>query len=237
MTHVLRLNLALSAAALTALEREGLLPLIDRIADLAADGASICSQRRHGAVLPLLLRDEVLRQLDLTHTINQRIFGDSWHPSTLWPSALAFSYKVAELAQERDFSSILVDEAAMRTPGHWPGDRIDCIDKMPGMFLLPCSRAATHALAKGEIATDAELLKFVKGGVEANRYIITAWSRVAIDASSALRDRHRPQHAHRAGIQCLPSRQGHIAAPVLGGIDAGRAFRRCAVRAVVRPGQ
>jgi hypothetical protein len=158
-TEVIHLNVAFSAAALRAFDRHGLSGLINRIARLAAARrVELLSTAAHGALLPLLPTQEATRQIELNDVVNRLYFGDDYHPACLWPPALAISTKVVDLAARRGLSSILVDESAMRVwPARWPGNRLDSVESMPGVFLVPSTRAASRAFATGLIHSKADL--------------------------------------------------------------------------------
>jgi len=153
------LNLAMSAAALRAFDRHGLRPLLDRIGFLAGERRiEMVGTAAHGALLPLLPVEEIARQIDLNDEVNRQYFGDGYHPTCLWAPYLAISLKVADVAFKRDYTSLLVDEGALRVwPGRWEGTRIDGIEGMPGMFLLPSSRQASRAFAEGQVHNRTQL--------------------------------------------------------------------------------
>ena len=132
------LNVAVSAAAIEALTRHGCARVLDRIGAMAnRRRLELVATAAHGALLPLLSEDEIARQLALNDLVNKRFFGDMYRPEALWAPQLAISRKVADVAQARDITVLLVDEAALRQwPSEWPGDRIPSLEGMPGMFLL-----------------------------------------------------------------------------------------------------
>lgn len=147
-TYVL---MALSGSAIAVLARHGQDRLLVRLGQSAARGrVAMATTPAHGALLPLLPRSEIERQLDLTDEAAEECFGDAYHPVVLWPTALAVDRKVCEVAAARGLSAVLVDEAAMRVwPGEWEGRQVDQVARLPGLYLLPSSRAASHTFAAG----------------------------------------------------------------------------------------
>lgn len=144
-------SVALSGAAIAVLARHGQERLLVRLGQSSARGrVALLTTPAHGALLPLLPRSEIERQIALTDEAAEACFGDAYHPTVLWPTALAVDRKVCEVAVARGLSAVLVDEAAMRVwPGEWEGDRVDQVARLPGLYLLPSSRAASHTFAGG----------------------------------------------------------------------------------------
>jgi hypothetical protein len=176
-SEVTMTSLAISGAALLAFDRHGLKPLIDRIAELAADRRiELAATAAHGGLLPLMPEEEAQRQILINDSINRMYFGDAFRPVCLWPPMLAISQKVVKMAARLGFSSLLVDEAAMRIwPAVWPGNRIDFVEHQPGLFLLPSSRRASRAFERGSIRVRADLEQLSPDlSPGAKTYLITA---------------------------------------------------------------
>jgi hypothetical protein len=143
---VAHLNLALTPAALAALERRApaLMSLLVRIAERRL--IEFVETPAFGALLPLLPPSEIARQLQLNAAAAIARFGTLYRPATLWPPALALSSRVLEMAEREGYQLVLVDEASMRTDdGTWPGESLDAAEGHPGLFLVPVSRAASRA--------------------------------------------------------------------------------------------
>jgi hypothetical protein len=156
-------NLAISSAALAGLQREGFDEVLTRTRALAYDRRiELMGTAAHGALLPLLPEKEIERQLALNSEANRVCFGDLYRPETLWPPELACSSKLAQVAEAEGYSSVLVDESAMRVwPAAWQWDRVDALAGRPGFFAIPSSRAASARLQQGAITTRRELESFV----------------------------------------------------------------------------
>lgn len=157
---VARLNVAVSGAALEALKAHGGDALLATLARLAAAGAvEFVGTAAHGALLPLLPAAEIARQLALNDVQNARVFGDLYRPLALWPPELAVSPRVLEAAARAGFEAVLVDEAVLPDgPDGGPGERIDAVKGLPGLFLLPRSRRLSEALAEGRARSREELV-------------------------------------------------------------------------------
>ncbi len=158
-THELaHVNLAVSAAALTAFERHGCHDLVAEMAVLAAKRrVELCATAAHGAVLPLLPLAEADRQLELSDEAGARMFGSLYRPTCLWPPALAQSQRVLAAALKRGYEMVLTDERALSGPAA-AGERVDAAQGFPGLFLLPVSRAMSERAAAGEARSRSDLL-------------------------------------------------------------------------------
>jgi len=200
-TEIARASLAFSSAALGCFVREGFGAVLQRVALLADKGSvELLGTAAHGALLPLLPVSEIERQLQLNDAENRRWFGDAYRPACLWPPQLAVSQKVAEVAAALDYTSMLVDEAAMRVwPDQWPSNRVDAMEGLPGFFLLPCSRHGSSAFAKGLIRTHADLRKLAG---ESSGF---PQRRIAIITAMDLREGTAPEVSLRAQLDTAPT--------------------------------
>ncbi len=170
---VAHLNIALTVPALDALAahapRE--LDMLLRVASRRL--VEFVGTPAYGALLPMLPPGEIVRQLRLGDEAGRARFGTPYRPGALWPTGLAVSPRVLQVAADEGFPAVLVDERAMRTPdGLWPGARIDAAAGHPGLFLLPVSRRGSRAMWVSDVGGLDQLVLHPR--MRHPRYVITS---------------------------------------------------------------
>jgi predicted glycosyl hydrolase (DUF1957 family) len=112
----LRLTVNVSGSLLEILEIHGYRTLLDEYRELAASGRiELVASAMYHPILPLLPEAEIRRQIGLQTEISQRIFGAAYHPKGLYLPEMAYSKKVADVAEALGFEWIILDEM------HFPG--------------------------------------------------------------------------------------------------------------------
>jgi len=61
-------------------------------------------------ILPLIPREEVVRQIKLNSEANRKYFGEVYKPTGFFPPEMCYSYEVAQTVAELGFRWIIVDE-------------------------------------------------------------------------------------------------------------------------------
>lgn len=149
---VARASAAFSGAALGALARHGCGALLDRVRRRAGERQlELAATAMHGALLPLLPKPELLRQLALSDAENLRVFGDEiYRPATLWSPHLATDGYLEQVLAEAGFTVMLVDDRALPVRP-WPADRLPASAAFPGLTLLPSAHEACELLRRERV--------------------------------------------------------------------------------------
>jgi hypothetical protein len=147
-----RASVALSGAALRALEQHGCGALLERVKRLAGlRQLELASTAMHGALLPLLPPAELRRQLTLSDEENLRVFGpDIYRPATLWSPHLATSAPLERVIADLGYTVLLVAERALSASA-WPTDQLATSASFPGLTLVPTVPEACVSMRRGRL--------------------------------------------------------------------------------------
>lgn len=83
------------------------------------DAFTVCAKRgqieflasaAYHPLLPLIPKQQVVRQIHLNTQINRKIFGKVWNPTGFYPPELAYTSKVGSIVRQLGFDYILLDE-------------------------------------------------------------------------------------------------------------------------------
>ncbi|MBI4289247.1 MAG: hypothetical protein HY671_12585 [Chloroflexi bacterium] len=108
-----RITLNINAVLTTLLDRNGLGDVISGLRKLAERGqVEFTGSAMYHPILPLIPRDEAVRQIELNTHINRRYFGDVYSPRGFFPPEMCYNLEVAKLVRELGFQWIIVDEIA-----------------------------------------------------------------------------------------------------------------------------
>ena len=65
---------------------------------------------KYHPILPLLNKEEVIRQIQLNNETNKKVFGEDWQPRGFYFPEMAYSRKAARVVKELGFKWIILDE-------------------------------------------------------------------------------------------------------------------------------
>ena len=105
-----KITLNISATLTEQLARYGLDDVIRGLRELAERGQiELTGSAMYHPILPLIPKDEVIRQIKLNTDVNQRYFGEIYKPTGFFPPEMCYSYEVAKPVAELGFRCIILD--------------------------------------------------------------------------------------------------------------------------------
>ncbi len=108
-----KITININAGLTELLVKNGYQDVIDQIKDFAERGQiEFTGGVKYHPFLPLLPEEEIKRQIKLNDETNKKYFGRAWKPQGFFSPELAYSKKVAQIAQEYGFKWILAEELA-----------------------------------------------------------------------------------------------------------------------------
>jgi hypothetical protein len=108
-----KITLNINAVLTEQLDRYGLADVIAGLSKLAERGQiEFTASAIYHPILPLIPRDEAIRQIQLNTQTNRRYFGDVYDPKGFFPPEMCYSPDLARLVHEMGFRWIIVDEIA-----------------------------------------------------------------------------------------------------------------------------
>jgi len=170
-----KITLNISATLTEQLARYGLDDVIRGLRELAERGQiELTGSAMYHPILPLIPKDEVIRQIKLNTDVNQRYFGEIYKPTGFFPPEMCYSYEVAQTVAELGFRWIIVDELSFN--GKIDSVKYDRLYKVEGLgdFLVffkerPFSAGITY----GAYPSADPFLAALSGRLEGQSYLLT----------------------------------------------------------------
>ena len=170
-----RVTLNINASLTEQLVRYGLTDVLDGLRNLAERGqVEFTGSAMYHPILPLIPREEMVRQIELNTAVNRRYLGDVYRPVGFFPPEMCYSFEVADVARDMGFRWIIVDEIAYN--GKLGATRDDFLYRIHGLddFLVffkerPISAGITY----GSFPTADAFLNALKGRLKLDGYLLT----------------------------------------------------------------
>jgi alpha-amylase/alpha-mannosidase (GH57 family) len=170
-----KITLNISAVLTEQLARYGLDDVIRGLRELAERGqVEFTGSAMYHPILPLIPKDEVIRQIKLNTDVNQHYFGEIYKPAGFFPPEMCYSYEVAQTVAELGFRWIIVDEVSFK--GKIDSVKYDRLYKIEGLgdFLVffkerPFSAGITY----GTYPSAEPFLAALKDRLQKQTYLLT----------------------------------------------------------------
>ncbi len=108
-----KITLNINASLTEQLARHGYKNFLKRIKDLVAKGQiELTGSAAYHALLPLIPKTEIIRQIKLNEKINQKYFGPTWQPQGFFPPEMAYHKKIAKIIKTQGYQWLVLDEIA-----------------------------------------------------------------------------------------------------------------------------
>lgn len=170
-----KITLNINACLTEQLARYGLTDVIDGLRDLAERGQiEFTGSAMFHPILPLIPREEIVRQIELNTAVNRRYFGDIYRPEGFFPPEMCYSAAVAEVVRAMGFRWIIVDEVAYNGKLGSVGDdflyRIQGLDDFHVFFK---ERPFSAGITYGAFAEAKPFLQALDDRLERKSYLLT----------------------------------------------------------------
>ncbi len=168
------LTINMNGALFELLHKFGYTDLIHDIKNLVAEGRlEITGSAKYHALLPLLSKEEIKRQIELNTLTLKHFLGD-YTPNGFFPPEMAFDEKVAEVVSELGFKWIILDEISC-------GGVVGQIDysqvyKLTGSKLNVFfrERRLSNLIMSAVVRSRETLLEAMQGDLNTGKFVITA---------------------------------------------------------------
>jgi hypothetical protein len=170
-----KITLNISAVLTEKFARYGLADVIQGLSQLAERGQiEFTGSAMYHPILPLVPRDEVIRQIKLNTDINRRYFGEVYKPTGFFPPEMCYSYEVAQTVAELGFRWIIVDELSFSGKiGSVKYDRVYKVEGLEGFLVFFKERPFSAGITYGTYPSSEPFLAALKGRLEADSYLLT----------------------------------------------------------------
>ena len=169
-----KLTLNISGALTEILFKNGFRDVIDDIKNLCEmDRLKITGSAMYHAFLPLLPKNEIVRQIKLNDETNRKYYGRFYNKDGFFSPEMGYSPKVASIVKELGYKWLIIDESALGN-GLKPSDTTIYKIKNLGIKVFFRNKEVSNLLM-GALVRSSESVKRVLGErVDSNGYLITA---------------------------------------------------------------
>jgi len=170
-----KITLNISAVLTEQLVRYGLDDVIRGLRELAERGQiEFTGSAMYHPILPLIPKDEIIRQIKLNNDVNQRYFGEVYKPTGFFPPEMCYSYEVAQTVAELGFRWIIVDELSFSGKiGSVKYDRLYKVERLGDFLVFFKERPFSAGITYGTYPSAEPFLAALKDGLGKHNYLLT----------------------------------------------------------------
>jgi predicted glycosyl hydrolase (DUF1957 family) len=170
-----KITLNINAALTEQLARYKLGHIIDGLRELAERGQiEFTGSAMYHPILPLIPRDEAIRQIEINSEVNRRYFGQAYNPQGFFPPEMCFSPDVAEMVAVLGFKWMIIDEISLCGKiGQSRSDVIYGIQNNPNFSVFFKERPFSSGLSYGKYPTARPFLEALESKLPTRSYLLT----------------------------------------------------------------
>lgn len=169
-----KLTLNINACLTELLAKNNFQDVISDIKNLAIRGQiELVETAKYHPFLPKLPRKEIIRQIKLNHSTNQKYFGKIFQPKGFFPPEMAFTKEIAQIVKDLGYQWILVDEASY--PGENPDySKIYKIKGIGDFKIFFRERETSFKILSAQLASGPMLVADLGDRLKRHEYLLTA---------------------------------------------------------------
>lgn len=170
-----KITLNISAVLTQQLDRYGLEDVIKDLRKLAERGQiEFTGSAIYHPILPLIPRDEAIRQIELNTKVNRSYFGDVYDPQGFFPPEMCYSLEVARIVRELGFQWIIVDEIAYDGKiDSVKDDVMYAVEGVDGLVAFFKERPFSAGITYGKYPSGAPFLEALASRLDRNCYLLS----------------------------------------------------------------
>jgi len=170
-----KITLNINAVLTEQLAKYGLDDVIRGLRELAERGQiEFTGSAMYHPILPLIPKDEVIRQIKLNNDVNQRYFGEVYKPTGFFPPEMCYSYEVAQTVAELGFRWIIVDELSFEGKiGSVKYDRLYKVGGLGDFLVFFKERPFSAGITYGTYPAAEPFLEALKDRLDGHNYLPT----------------------------------------------------------------
>ena len=125
-------------------------------------------------ILPLIPKDEAIRQIELNTEVNRHYFGEVFQPRGFFPPEMCYSDDVAKIVYDMGFRWIITDEIAFGGKiGQARNDTIYTLKGLPELVVFFKERPFSAGITYGKYPSAASFLAALKDRLPTKAYLLT----------------------------------------------------------------
>ncbi|MBI2919200.1 MAG: hypothetical protein HYY01_14590 [Chloroflexi bacterium] len=170
-----RVTLNINAVLTQHLDRCGFGDVIAGLRKLAERGQiEFTGSAIYHPILPLIPRDEAIRQIELNTQVNRRYFGDVYSPTGFFPPEMCYSLEVARTVRELGFRWLVADEIAFNGRiGAVQDDLVYTLEGAGGLLVLFKERPFSAGITYGKYPVSAPFRQALGDRLNSDCYLLT----------------------------------------------------------------
>src|SRR4030042_1012932 len=169
------LSMNVNGALLELFDKHGYQDLIQTLKDLMNEARiEITGCPKYHAFLPLIEKDEIIRQIKLNDETNKCFLGSSYKPKGFFPPEMGYKEELAQIISDLGFQWIILDEIAL-------GGQTGKVDykkiykiKKNGLLVFFRERRISNLIMSALVRTPKALEQAMKKDFSSGRYLLTA---------------------------------------------------------------
>jgi alpha-amylase/alpha-mannosidase (GH57 family) len=170
-----KITLNISAVLTEQLSRYGLEDILKGLKRLAEQGRiEFTGSAMYHPILPLIPKEESIRQIKLNTEVNRRYFGEVYNPQGFFPPEMCYSLDVAKIVAEMGFKWIIVDEISFGGKiGQAQNDIIYNIQELPNFAIFFKERPFSSGITYGKYPASQPFFEALGRKRSSNSYLLT----------------------------------------------------------------
>jgi hypothetical protein len=153
-----RLVVNISGCLTEMLVAKGYKEVIDNLVQLAKNKqVEFTGSAQYHAFLPLLPRDEIVRQIELNEEVNKKYFGDAYKPKGFFPPEMAVNDLLLDIIAERGYEWVAMPELSFES-GQASVDKLYKLNKN-SLFLMFRNKRVSSLMLSGVCHNSADFIK------------------------------------------------------------------------------
>ena len=154
-----RATFNISGALVELLDQKGYRDVLDALKELLERGqVELTGSAAYHAFLPLLSKEEAIRQIELNDVFLRGQFGGLYQPKGFFSPELAFDYQTAKIVRDRGYEWLVAPELAYGSQPAWP-NKTFYLEEVPGLKIFFRHKRASVLILAGISRTAESLLK------------------------------------------------------------------------------
>jgi len=170
-----KITLNINAVLTEQLNRYGFMDVIEGLKRLAERGQiELTGSAMYHPILPLIPKEEVVRQIELNTEVNRGYFGEVYRPHGFFPPEMCYSAEVAKIVAELGFRWIVIDEIAFGGKiGQVRNDTIYTLKECSDLVVFFKERPFSAGITYGKYPTAKPFLETLKDRLATQTYLLT----------------------------------------------------------------
>lgn len=171
-----KVTLNITGSLTEQLAEHGARDILENLVLLAERGQiEFTGSAKYHTILPLLPKEEIIRQIRLNTEMNRALLGDVFSPRGFFPPELCYSFNMAEAIQEAGYDWILLDEISHSGKvGAASFDKRYSLPKTDLSIVFRNRLLSDYLSFSAPVADSAKTLRTLVRDIRSSRFLITA---------------------------------------------------------------